>query len=422
MTEAPLLFARVTMEGDDGEFTGDTAELLVPKWFSKNPETSHDDDRAALEASARRAFDVMKEDAAQTAFDHWLRAQRTLVETETSDDPLVAMFGVALIEKAVIDGICRSRAQSFFEALDADTFALRFGEIDERLDGWRATELGPRAAHTKLRHTVGLVDDLERSSRSSADPDDGHPATLVADIEAYGLDCFKLKVSGDGAADIERLERIARLTPPASTFTLDGNEQYGDPSALADVLDTLEERGECSDLVRNIVSIEQPVSRRATFDPATRPGIARLSERAPVIIDEADATLDAYPRARELGYGGVSMKACKGVFRALLNRARIDVDGTGFQSAEDLTNLPTLPLLQDLAVVSALRLPHVERNGHHYFRGSDHLKSAEREHLLRFHPDLFDPDGRLRIASGSISLASLDRPGFGFDGPTVLSE
>ena len=162
------------------------------------------------------------------------------------------------------------------------------------------------------------------------------------------------------------------------------------------------------------------MSRRATFDPETREGIARLSERAPVIIDEADATIDAYPRARSLGYSGVSMKACKGVFRALLNRARIDADGDGFQSAEDLTNLPTLPLLQDLAVVSALGLPHVERNGHHYFRGCDHLKPAERDHLLRFHPDLFDPDGRMRIASGSISLASLDRLGFGYDGPTVL--
>ena len=240
MTEAPLLFARVTMRTEDGTCTGDTAELLVPKWFSKNPETTHEEDRAALENSARRAFEVMKDGGAQTAFDHWLNAQRALVETEASDDPLVAMFGVALVEKALIDGVCRAGRMSFFDALDSDAFGLRFGEIEDRLAGWRASDLGARTQHTKLRHTVGLVDDLERAPHGADEPDDGHPTSLAADIEAYGLDCFKLKVSGDPAADIERIERIAKLTPPASTFTLDGNEQYGDPAALADVLDALE--------------------------------------------------------------------------------------------------------------------------------------------------------------------------------------
>ena len=160
------------------------------------------------------------------------------------------------------------------------------------------------------------------------------------------------------------------------------------------------------------------MSRARTFDSSTAPGVARLAERAPVIIDEADATLDAFPRALKLGYGGVSMKACKGVIRALVNRARIDAQGSGLQSAEDLTNLPTLPLLQDLAVVSALGLPHVERNGHHYFRGAEHLTSSERTHLHGEHADLFDAQCKLRIEDGSIALSSVAAArGFGYGGP-----
>ena len=187
------------------------------------------------------------------------------------------------------------------------------------------------------------------------------------------------------------------------------------------MLDELQERGTAANLLQGLLVIEQPVHRARTFDDATRDGVARLAERAPVIIDEADADLSAYPRARSLGYGGVSMKACKGSFRALFTRARMNADGEGVQSAEDLTNLPVLPLHQDLALVSALGLPHVERNGHHYFRGQDHLADSEREHLQSAHGELYTSEGRLDIVDGRIDLGSLDVPGFGYAGPIEMA-
>ncbi len=123
------------------------------------------------------------------------------------------------------------------------------------------------------------------------------------------------------------------------------------------------------------------------------------------------------------------MKACKGVFRALLNRARIDADGEGLQSAEDLTNLPVLPLHHDLAVVASLGLPHVERNGHHYFRGQSHLTPDESEHLRTHHASLYHGtetgETLLTIQGGRLDLSSLienagqktPTQGFGYDGP-----
>ncbi len=430
---------RVRATTEDEVHEGFSAELLVPKWFSKDPDTSFEDDRRDLILAARRAFDAMTTGGPATVFELWLRAQHACVEAVEvpASRKLVAMFGVSLIERALLDVVCRASNSSFDAALRDNLFGIDMGLVEPRLADWTAERLGVPSDSVKLRHTVGLADDLDASDlfatklrddarRRPADDfevetSDGHPVTLVEDIEAYGLSCFKLKVSGDAAADRSRLEHIADLTPDGSTFTLDGNEQYRDPAGLAATLSDLRAAGTAPRLIDGLIAFEQAVPRAHSFDAATREGVARLAEFAPVMIDEADADLDAFPRALGLGYMGVSMKACKGVLRALVNRARIDIDGRGFQSAEDLTNLPALPLHQDLAVVRALGLPHVERNGHHYFRGQGHLERHEREHLVREHASLYLPDGRLRIHQGELELSSLGAPGFGYAGPVSLA-
>ena len=127
---------------------------------------------------------------------------------------------------------------------------------------------------------------------------------------------------------------------------------------------------------------------------------------------------DAFPDAFELGYRGVSVKNCKGVFRALINRGFCTVRGDGaFQSAEDLTNLPVLALQQDLATIQLLDLPHAERNGHHYFRGLDHLPPTEVESALDRHRDLYGREAggpQLRIREGRVDLGSIQAPGYGY--------
>lgn len=422
-----MLVARLRIEAEGGDVAGYSGELLVPKWFSKDPESSIEDDRRDLIAAARKAFDVAKaasgEGAGATAFDVWMAMQAHCVEADAVPRSmrLVASFGVALVERAMLDAVCRATDASFFKAATNDSFGLRFGRLDPRLDGWSPRDLGDRTTSVRLRHTVGLVDALDAHEvPADAHQGDDHPLCLVEDVAHYGLDCFKLKVSGNAAADAERLARIDELTPGGATFTLDGNEQYDDPAVFADALDDLDASGAAPNILRGLLAIEQPVHRARTFDPATEAGVRRLAERAPVIIDEADADLGAYGDARALGYGGTSMKACKGVLRALFTRARMQADGEGFQSAEDLTNLPALPLHQDLAVVSLLGLPHVERNGHHYFRGQEHLTEPERTHLSTSHADLYTDGGRLRIESGRLSLTSLETRAFGYAGPVDL--
>lgn len=429
-----MLVAEVAAETDAGERAiGHAADLLVPKWFAKDPRTGHEEDRAALEASAERAFEHMRATAraegGATVGRLWWRAQLDLVDAaDAQQPPLVRMFGVALIERALIDAACRAAGVPFEEAVRTNALGTDvLGRADPSIGAWEPSSLGTCPERIRVRHTVGLVDALDASDLADdggAERLDDHPLTLAEDVAAHGLGAFKVKVSGDAAFDLPRLERVAALTPEGAEFTLDGNEQFERPGELADLLDELEQRGRAAGLLAGLRAIEQPVPRAATFDAAHAADVARLSARAPVIIDEADATLESLPRALDLGYGGVSVKACKGVHRALLARARLDAHGAGVQSGEDLTNLPTLPLLQDLALARLLGLRDVERNGHHYFRGMDHLSGTEQRWLTREHGDLFHgvpgEGPRLAIEEGSISLASVGRAlGFGYAGPVA---
>jgi hypothetical protein len=179
------------------------------------------------------------------------------------------------------------------------------------------------------------------------------------------------------------------------------------------VLDVLATSAPGARLLEHLAFVEQPLDRARSFDPALTAALKALS--IPVILDEADHGIEAFPRALALGYAGVSAKNCKGVFRTLLNRGVCARRG-GFQSAEDLTNLPLLPLHQDLATAALLGLPHAERNGHHYFRGLDHLTDAERAAALAHHPELYverDDGAFLRIERGRLDLSALDAsPGY----------
>jgi hypothetical protein len=86
-------------------------------------------------------------------------------------------------------------------------------------------------------------------------------------------------------------------------------------------------------------------------------------------------------------------------------------------SAEDLTNLGPVALLQDLAVVATLGIPHVERNGHHYFAGLSQFPASVQEEALHWHGDLYAPhtDGYpvVTVKDGKLDIGSIVDAPFG---------
>ena len=199
--------------------------------------------------------------------------------------------------------------------------------------------------------------------------------------------------------------------------SLDGNEQYDDIDALLELWRRMQEAPQLRRLVDSTLFIEQPITRAHAFDN----DISALSRVKPVIVDESDDSLEAFPRARALGYSGISSKCCKGFYKSILNAARCAAwnaeNGTDryFMSGEDLTTQAGLAVQQDLALVNLLGLGHVERNGHHYVNGMSGLPEAEQAAFLAAHPDLYERSHgavRVKIAGGRLAIGSLAAPGF----------
>ncbi len=428
LREAPLLHARVELESVDGRTaTGLASDLLVPKWFRKDPSRTVEQDQADLRHAAVEAARVLLSATRHaSAFDlcHAAWHQTAGAVDHGAPDRLVRGFGAALLERAVVDAACRIAGKNLWAALQQDLFRFEPERFHPELRGWRLPALLPDALQPSVfvRHTVGMLDPL--TPRDAADqPADGEPGCLLEELDQRGIRWLKVKVGAGPEADSARLLAIAAALGDrieGIRITLDGNEQYAELAALAAALDRTAADPLGSRLVARIAAVEQPLPRATSFGDEVRRQLPLVARYAPLLVDEADDGPEAFRSALDTGYRGISVKNCKGFFRALANHGLCATRGDGaFLSAEDLTNLPVVALQQDLMTVACLGLTNVERNGHHYFRGLDHLPGSVAAAALACHGDLYEarPDGtaRLRVQQGRLQFASLLGRGYGID-------
>ena len=174
-----------------------------------------------------------------------------------------------------------------------------------------------------MRHTVGLVDPIVASDQKPGERvNDGLPETLEEVVRHYGARYYKLKVGGDVAADLDRLQRIAAvLDRRCRRLPGDAGRQRA----------VRQRRGHCRAVAahgrdagagatgQGDLFIEQPIKRAKALATSVEP-LARLK---PLIIDESDGELASFPAALRLGYSGVSSKNCKGLYKSILNAARV---------------------------------------------------------------------------------------------------
>jgi hypothetical protein len=426
LTEASEAYVRVRveLEGGGGGW-GAAAEMLAPKWFDKDPALSNEQNVDQLRLSLHVARALYTEGRrARTPFGLFADTHH-VQQAECGKrglNPLIAGYGPALLDRAVLDAVCRVRGVSFYDAVRSNLPGLDPGHVLPEFGGFDVdaflAALRP-AGEIHARHTVGLVDPITAAERRER-LDDGLPETLDEVVAAYGHTYFKLKVGGNIEADVARLSAIAGVLDAGAApyvVTLDGNEQYESVDAVVALWEALTRTPSLRRLVDSILFIEQPITRKT----ALLHDIGPLAARRPVIIDESDADLDAFVEARAVGYRGVSSKTCKGLYKSLVNAARCarwNAEAgapTYFMSAEDLTTQAGLALQQDLALVTLLGIAHVERNGHHYVAGMAARPAAEQRAFLAAHSDLYtDARGiaRVRISGGRLAIGSLACPGF----------
>ncbi len=424
LTACPQAFVRATLTMGDGRTaTGVAAEMMAPKWFDKNLALSNEDNFEQLREVLRMARSAYLGDAAPaSAFGHFARHYEAhqAVAGLRGYNPLLANYGPALIDRAILDAVCRAANTDFYRAMRANLAGIgpalpSFAGID--FDRFLAG-LEP-AAGIEARHTVGMVDAITAADLTER-VGDGLPETFEEVLACYGHRYFKLKVGGNLDADIERLEAIAAVLDRGNAdyyASLDGNEQYPDAGAVAELLSRMRARPRLARMLTSILFVEQPINRKNALEADFRATPLGL----PVIIDESDGMLDTFAQARARGYDGVSSKTCKGMYKSILNAARCAqwnaAEGSTryFMSAEDLTTQAGLAVQQDLALVNLLGITHVERNGHHYVNGMAALPQAEQQAFLAAHGDLYEHSHgatRVAIRHGRIAIGSLACTGY----------
>jgi hypothetical protein len=423
LTEAVEAFVRARIRFADGrESVGATAELMVPKWFDKDPRRSNAENVDQLRLSLSLAREAYTADAtSRGAFPHCAAHYAAcLAEGERHGLPaLAAAVGAAEVDRAILDALCRRLQISFESAVRDNIVGFEPALLAPDLAGLdvRAllSTLVPRST-IALRHTVGLADVIFGHPSAAAD---GLPESLEEVIAAYRPGWFKIKLGGDVSADISRLLEIASLLGrlPEYHVTLDGNEQFASVEAVGEIVARIRDEPRLERLAAAAEYLEQPLPRHC----ALIDDVASVAAQMPLLIDESDATYDAFPRARDLGYTGVSSKSCKGLYKSMVNLARcrrwnaqIAVPRF-FLSAEDLTAQAGLAVQQDLALAALLGIEHSERNGHHYANGMAAAPAEEQQAFLDAHPDFYERSRgavRLAIRGGAIALGSLSRPGF----------
>ncbi|GAB4128633.1 MAG: mandelate racemase/muconate lactonizing enzyme family protein [Acidobacteriota bacterium] len=254
-----------------------------------------------------------------------------------------------------------------------------------------------------MYHLVGAVDPLEETDVEHR-INDGLPETLPEWIRYNGLTHIKIKLNGDDLAwDVERVTRVERATAPVQEsrgvgkwfYSLDFNERCPDVEYLLEFLARL--KATTPQGLERIQYIEQPTARDLRANPANR--MHRAAAIRPVVIDESLVDLESLLLARELGYTGVALKACKGQSQSLLMAAAAQKYGM-FRCVQDLT-CPGASLIHSVALAAHIPgVAGVEANSRQY------VPAANRGWEERF-PGIF------RVTDGTMRTGDLKGWGLG---------
>lgn len=262
----------------------------------------------------------------------------------------------------------------------------------ERLD---RRLLGKPQQRIPLFHSVGGLDPLE--AKDVLKPvGDGLPETLREWIDKNGLLRIKIKLSGEDLKwDVERTLAIDRVASLAQArrgvadwkYCLDFNERCPNVEYVLDALRQI--KAGTPDGFARILYVEQPTTRDLQANRSNL--MHEAAKLRPVVIDESLTGLDTLLLAREMGYNGVALKACKGQSQAMLMAAAAQKYGM-FLCVQDLT-CPGASLIHSVGISAHVpAVAGIEANARQY------VPAANEPWQARF-PGIFDvTDGHLRPA------------------------
>ncbi len=226
-----------------------------------------------------------------------------------------------------------------------------------------------------LYHLIGALDPL-----TDADVmcrlDDGLPQTLPEWIRFNGLTHLKIKLNGDDLGwDVERVVGVERVTAPTQRqrgvsnwcYSLDFNERCANVGYLLEFLRKVRERA--PEAFERIAYIEQPTARDLARDRGNV--MHEAAKLRPVVIDESLVDLESLRLAREMGYTGAALKACKGQSQSLLMAAAARKYGM-FLCVQDLS-CPGASLIHSAGLAAHVPgVSAIESNSRQYVPAANH--------------------------------------------------
>lgn len=244
-----------------------------------------------------------------------------------------------------------------------------------------------------LFHSVGGLD-VVLPSELKERVGDGLPETLGEWIKRDSLECIKIKLQGENLEwDIARtvaIDRVARETRPDVKwqYCSDFNERCPNVEYVLEYLRKVKEQAPLG--FESILYLEQPTRRDIRADRSNL--MHEAAKLRPVVIDESLTDLESLLLARELGYTGACLKACKGQSHAMLMAAAGRKYGM-FLCVQDLT-CPGASLIHSAGIASHVPgCSTIEANSREY------VPAANAAWMKKF-PGIFDSrDGKLHTKS-----------------------
>ncbi len=252
-----------------------------------------------------------------------------------------------------------------------------------------------------LYHLIGALDPITADDVKQRINDD-LPETVPEWIAYNGLTHLKIKLNGDDLKwDVERVVRVERSAAEAQRkrgvanwfYSADFNEKCPNVDYLIAWMRQVKERA--PEAFTRIQYIEQPTARDLK---ANRTNVMHEAAKLrPVVIDESLIDLENLLLAREMGYTGVALKACKGQTQALLMAAAAQKYKM-FLCVQDLT-CPGASLIHSAGLAAHVPgVAAIEANARQYVPAAN--KSWEKRH-----PGIFV------VKDGAMRTGELTGPG-----------
>lgn len=312
------------------------------------------------------------------------------------------------LDAAIHDAFGRMHQASSFACLTRELLGRDLGELlDPAFAGHelqslvRTTPVG----QLPLYHLVGALDPLTLSDVKQR-VDDGLPETLGEWIVPDGLDHLKIKLAGDDLSwDVARVLAVDQVADETwskfgigeGVYSLDFNERCADVSYVLEFLATIQQTRPIA--YERIQYIEQPTHR--DLKGAGKISMHAAAALKPVVIDESLLDLESLVAARELGYSGIALKACKGQTSSLLMAAAAQVYGM-FLCVQDLTCVGASFLHSASLAAHVPGIAAIEGNGRQY------CPAGNRAWQSRY-------PGMFQIRDGRVATRELAGVGLGFD-------